>query len=502
MTEPTRETNELVRIRVGGGKPFVGATVAAVAAVVEELDFTPADVERVCSVVKSLCRDVIECHFDDPQEADFTMILREDRAALTVRIEDEGIPYPLDHFSLDDGSLIGRRLAHGGADSVRCESRGVGGNAVELTVRRSPHHQTHLKQQQESEQEPTAMVDADAPITVRELTPDDAPGLARCVYRCYGYTYANDFIYYPDRVLALIDRNLLRSFVGLNPDGEVVGHSGIIRDHPESWVAETGMAVVDPRYRHHHLLESINSQRQQAIREMGLLGTYADAVAVHPITQKANVRIGACETGILLAEIPEFTTFRGLAERPHQRSSVVMFYHPVGEAPLRQVFLPPRHKALLESIYRRLGLRRTFHDMSPRDTADPGMSAGSSVHVELNERRGLARIEVESAAEDVVTSVAHRSREVRRQRFDVIHLDLSLGDRMAMAAVDNFAELGFFYGAVIPELREGEGDVLRLQYLNNVNLDPDALVLYSDEAKRILRAILADRALAGHDGGA
>ena len=84
----------------------------------------------------------------------------------------------------------------------------------------------------------------------------------------------------------------------------------------------------------------------------------------------------------------------------------------------------------------------------------------------------------------------------------VIHLDLSLGDRMAMAAVDNFAELGFFYGAVIPELREGEGDVLRLQYLNNVNLDPDALVLYSDEAKRILRAILADRALAGHDGGA
>ncbi len=135
MTEPTRETNELVRIRVGGEKPFVGAAVAAAAAVVEELDFSPADVERVCSVVKSLCLDVIECHFDDPHEADFTMILREDRAALTVRIEDEGLPYPLDHFSLDDGSLIGRRLAHGGADSVRCENRGIGGNAVELTVR-------------------------------------------------------------------------------------------------------------------------------------------------------------------------------------------------------------------------------------------------------------------------------------------------------------------------------------------------------------------------------
>ena len=465
--------------------------MAAAAAVVEELDFTAADVERVRSVVKSLCLDVIECHFDDPKAADFTMILREDRAAIIVRIEDQGLPYPLEHFSLDDKSLIGRRLAHGGADTVRFENRGIGGNAVELTVHQSPHHQTHLRQQHSQEQDTTRQVDANAPITVRELTPDDAPGLARCVYRCYGYTYTNDFIYYPDRVLALIERNLLRSFVGVNPAGDVVGHSGIIRDHQDSRVAESGMAVVDPRYRHHHLLQSINSQHQRACQEMHLVGTYADAVTVHPITQKANVQIGACETGILLAEVPAITAFRGLAETPHQRGSVVVYYHPIGEAPLRQVYLPPRHKALLESIYGRLDLRRTFCDLSPADTADSDPPTGSSLHVELKERRSLARIEVEVAAADLVASVSHKLREVTLQRFDVIHLDLPLGDRTAMAAVDEFARLGFFYGAVIPELREG--DVLRLQYLNNVEVDPDALVLYSDESKRILGEILADR---------
>ena len=51
--------------------------------------------------------------------------------------------------------------------------------------------------------------------------------------------------------------------------------------------------------------------------------------------------------------------------------------------------------------------------------------------------------------------------------------------------------LGFFFGGLIPELRAG--DVLRLQYLNNVELDPGALVLYSDTAKQLLRTILADR---------
>jgi serine/threonine-protein kinase RsbW len=456
---------------------------SAAAGVAEGLDFGRDDVERVRSVVGSLCLDVIEYHFDDPREADFTLIVREHHGALTVRIEDEGLPYPVDRFSLDAETLVGRRHAEGRADALRLESRGAGGNALELTLHRSARDQSQLEQEEDPG---TTLVDADAPITVRALTAADAPGLARCVYRCYGYTYTNDFIYYPNQVLSLIERDLLRSFVGVSPNGEVVGHSGILRDHPDARVAESGMAVVDPRYRNHHLLGSIKSHQAEAVREFDLVGTYADAVAVHPITQKANVAIGARETGLLLAEVPEFTRFRGFDDEPRQRGSVVVYYHATGEAPAREVFLPRRHRALLESIYRQLGLRRTLLDPKPG-----GTSARSSVHVEVRGRRGLARIEVESAGCDLEAEVSQRFRELCLRRLDVIHLDLPLGDPTAMAAVDDLCELGFFFGAAIPELRGG--DILRLQYLNNVALDLDRLVLYSDEAKHLLEAIVADR---------
>jgi serine/threonine-protein kinase RsbW len=484
MAEGASETPELLRLRIHGGRRFVGAVSSAAAGVAEGLDFGRDDVERVRSVVGSLCHDVIESHFDDPRDADFTLIVRERRGALTVRIEDEGLPYPVDRFSLDGQTLVGRRHTEGWADALRLESRGAGGNALELTLRRSALDQTQL----EHEEDPgTTPVDADAPITVRALTAADAPSLARCVYRCYRYTYSNDFIYYPDQVLSLIERDLLRSFVGVNPDGEVVGHCGIIRDHPDARVAESGMAVVDPRYRNHHLLGAIKSHQVEAVRELDLVGTYADAVAVHPITQKANVAIGARETGLLLAEIPEFTRFRGFDDEPCQRGSVVVYYHPTGEAPPRESFPPPRYRALLESIYRKLGLRRTLSEPKPS-----GASARTSVHVEVKGRRGLARIEVESAGCDLVAEVCQRFRELCLQRLDVIHLDLLLGDPTAMAAVDDLCELGFFFGAAIPELHGG--DILRLQYLNNVALDPDRLVLYTDEAKRLLEGILADRA--------
>jgi serine/threonine-protein kinase RsbW len=245
------------------------------------------------------------------------------------------------------------------------------------------------------------------------------------------------------------------------------------------------MAVVDPRYRNHHLMGSLKQKLMGAALELGLIATYADAVAVHEYTQKANVAIGAREAGLLLAEIPEFTTFRGF-DPPRQRGSVVVYFHPLADLEPRQLFVPSRYRSLIESTYERMRLPRTFREAEPGDAP-----AASAIHVEVKTRRGLARIEVESAGRDVVAQVAQRFRELCVRRLDVIHLDLPLADAPAMAAVDELAGLGFFFAAIVPEL--WGGDVLRLQYLNNIDLDPGSIVLYTDEAKRLLDAILDDR---------
>lgn len=483
MAGRAEQAHEVLRLRIHGGTHFLEAGAAAAAAVARKLGFAAADAERLGAVVDRLCRDVVTHHFDAPEEADFTVLVAEARGGIQVRIEDAGLPYPVDRFSLDDDSLVGRLHAAGGADAVRFESRGVDGNAVELTFRPNPAHQRHLAEQANPGTTPVA---ADTPITVRPLAPEDAPGLARCVYRCYGYTYVNDFIYYPEQVLSLIARGLLRSLVGVTADGEVVGHCGLIRERPGSRVAESGLAVVDPRYRSHHLLGALKRQLDAPIRELDLVATYADAVTVHDITQKANAAIGARETGLLLAEIPAFTDFHGFDQEPRQRGSVVIYFHPVAAVPEREVFLPPRYRALLDNLYGRLAM--------PRAVRAPGAAAvppASAIHVEVRGRRGLARIEVERAGADVLALVTRHLRELCRQRFDVIHLDLPLGDAAAMAAVDGFAALGFCFGGLIPEL--WQGDVLRLQYLNNVALDPARIVLYTDAAKQMLAAILAER---------
>ena len=50
---------------------------------------------------------------------------------------------------------------------------------------------------------------------------------------------------------------------------------------------------------------------------------------------------------------------------------------------------------------------------------------------------------------------------------------------------------GFFLGGVIPELLNG--DVLRLQHLNNVKISPQDICVVSDFGQTLLTAILEDK---------
>ncbi len=52
-------------------------------------------------------------------------------------------------------------------------------------------------------------------------------------------------------------------------------------------------------------------------------------------------------------------------------------------------------------------------------------------------------------------------------------------------------EVRLFLGGVIPELLDG--DVLRLQYFNNVEISPQDICMVSDFGRTLLTAVLEDK---------
>jgi hypothetical protein len=103
----------------------------------------------------------------------------------------------------------------------------------------------------------------------------------------------------------------------------------------------------------------------------------------------------------------------------------------------------------------------------------------------------LAFVRVAEPGSDLLDIVRARLRDLCLHRVDCVYVDLPLS-HPATASV-RLGELGFFFGAVIPEA--SDGDVLRLQYLNNV--EPGEATTASEFGAELLELIVGQREVVG-----
>src|SRR5206468_2279399 len=93
---------------------------------------------------------------------------------------------------------------------------------------------------------------------IRRLRPGDALAVSQCVYRCYGYSYGNADLYYPQRIVHLNETGQLVSLIAVDEADAVVGQLALERPDLGP-LAESGQAVVAPAHRGRHLLERLRT---------------------------------------------------------------------------------------------------------------------------------------------------------------------------------------------------------------------------------------------------
>ena len=318
------------------------------------------------------------------------------------------------------------------------------------------------------------------------MTPDDAVAVARCTYACYGYTVPDDYLYCPDHLREMLLGGLLEVCVGATADGEIVSCLTRELTRPGAPVGYLGEGMVEPRFRGHRLLEQMLTFLMRGAAAQQMLGLYAEAVTVHPFSQKSNLALGAFETGVQLADEAPTVVFKQIdAGAPAKRTATVLHYFKTGDAPPRTVHPPAHHRAMVERIYARGGLPRSMAD--PAGTAELG--DGAQVRVEVFPVWSEAALRVTAYGRDLPELVAFRLRELRLRRIDWISLDLPLSDPAARLACAPLEALGFFFAGIIPEL-DGD-DVLRLQYLHDVEADVDSVQIASDFGTELFAYVVA-----------
>jgi hypothetical protein len=325
-------------------------------------------------------------------------------------------------------------------------------------------------------------------VNFRLLGPDEGGVLTEAIEEAYGTTYDVRWVYDPAEVSARLGDGRYVSCVAESADGGLLCHMGMSLAASGDTVGHSGQAVTLAAARGQHLFTRTKRFLMDWARERGLAGMFSEATAAHPYSQRANIELGAHETGFLLGWIPASVDNDAAAAGPRRRQSAALFYTKLNDGHERRVYAPERHHEIVGQTLALCELRGTLAKPDP----ETELPARTELHVEVDDDHNLALLTVTEPGADLEAVVAaERHHLFHRRRLDAIYIDLPLELPATALVADDLERLGVSYAGVFPN-HLAAGDVLRMQSLHRVRVKADDIAVASDHGRELLDYVLAD----------
>jgi hypothetical protein len=325
-------------------------------------------------------------------------------------------------------------------------------------------------------------------VTFRYLAPNEGHLLSEAIRAAYGDTYDVRWVYDAAEVEARLRAGTYVSWVAESADGQLLCHEGMSLAAAGDAVGHSGQAVTMPAARGQHLFTRTKQHLMDWATERGLAGMYSEATAAHPYSQRANLELGAHETGFLLGWIPASVSNDAATDQRPGRQSAALFYTKLNDGRERDVYAPERHHEIIAKTLELCELRGTLAD----PPASAQMPERTGLHVEIDEDHNLALITAHEPGADLEIAVAaERHHLFHRRCLDAVYLDLPLENPATALLADHLERLGVSYAGIFPNNRT-DGDVLRMQSLHQAYITADDISVASDHGRELRDYVLAD----------
>ncbi|AKF24202.1 hypothetical protein YH65_01415 [Sulfurovum lithotrophicum] len=322
------------------------------------------------------------------------------------------------------------------------------------------------------------------PVTIREYREGDEEGIARLIFKNYGYSYIKDLFYYPRKVFESHGKKFY-SIVAQREE-RIIGHFALVLV-PESTIAEIGVAVVDPEFQGRGIMNQMLKLVLQKARKINLDAVFGEAIMFHIYSQKANLRHGFSETALMLGKVPVDTTIvnNELAMK-HRRGSVLVGYYFLNTKN-KNLFFPAVYKKKIEQTYRNAAVPFEKAKKKKEKTTD---------HIFLSYTfdppTNVAKIRVDRYGKDFKQKFIILLNQLKAKHCDMIYADISLEGIPQIDKVINIMnKRGFFYSGVMFYYHKKK-DYLRLQLKNSDKIGSRNYVCYSDFCKKLSKYIRKD----------
>jgi serine/threonine-protein kinase RsbW len=474
------------------------ATGKYIAEIAKEFGFDDRDIQAIDTGVNDATRAIIDYSFEPGEQTNLEVSCELIATGLKVTIKDKGLPWgetlPESGENADatDGtSKFGQQVfqLQMYMDEVSLHNRGHQGKEIVLIKHLSSKTITDYYAECELEpyelSRPENNTDAEVhQYVVRQMKPSEAVEVSKTVYKAYGYSYAREYMYFPEKINALNESGEIHSAVVVTGDNRIAGHCALQFWEENPRIAELAAGVVKPEFRSRGYFAELTEYLINEAQNKDLLGVFVHTVTNHTISQRTGHRVGLQDCAIRLGLVPTTMSFKGFSDEIHQKLSILIQFRYMNIPSELTLYLPDSHRPIVTAIYENLGVTPEFSNKS----VTPMPDHRSKFKIQVVGTLKFARITMESYGRNAAREIKAELKELCYKKIEAVSLYLNLFDPLTAVMTEKFEELGFFFAGVMPGGLAG-GDALILQYLNNVPIDYDQINISSDIARRILSHI-------------
>jgi anti-sigma regulatory factor (Ser/Thr protein kinase)/GNAT superfamily N-acetyltransferase len=491
--------NDVLRLSLPPDLSYLHLAQMVIREAAQQIGFTGDDLYQIDLASEEAISNVMVHAFADQERENFELICERAPLGMKITIKEKGLPFdprqipdycPSVDIDKMSASGMGVFLMKKFMNEVYFRNLGMEGKETQL-VKYLPAKSidSYLSAKELAEKE----TDMEVPLpslpnregiayTVRRMDPAEAVEIARCAYKSHGYTFFDDHIYYPERIIELNRTDEMISAVAVTEDNIFMGHAALVYPAPGTRIAEYTFVFVNPEFRGHGCMKRIADFLFQCPKKKPLDGVYVYSVTNHEFTQRGMAKFGIRDCGLLLASSPGTWMFKGIESDQVQRISVALSFKYI-TAPLTLTLYPPaRHQPIIAHLYQNIGAP-SHRFLRPDEDCQRHLPAETEILTDLLMTENCAEIHVVRYGDCVLHEVRKTLRELCLKNVAAIQLFLNLKDPVTFFMAVEFEKMGFFFAGILPLAMVG--DALILQYLNNVRIDYDKIVLYTDEARKI-----------------
>ena len=464
----------------------LGIAARAVADTAAGLGLGPIERTRFEALMSEALTAVIADSFEGSDTIDVDVTVSYEPGRIEIALQQHGAPSTYVSGQLPERLETLLRLGY--ADSMQFVSEGVRGS--ELKVSRSVSTGTLMDDAEfiAATEAVEETIDVDA-LVIRDLTADDAIEVARLYFRTYGYTkIGSPWIYEPDIFRHKLESGQHLGAIAVTATGRVVGHTGLMRASTTSLSASGGPIAVDPAYRRMGISERLNMSFFPRVPALNLRGVYGEAVTAHPASQRASLKMGGHEVGLVLGRQPADLDFLGFDGPTGFRRAVMVMYTSFGNSTTEKVHVPHLYKDITQRIYEHVNVSREVVTEPTRPPAD--LPAQSKFTTELLAATKYAQIDVIEYGADFVEALQGLIVRFEREQFEVITVHLPLANPLTSYFGAGLSELGLSFNAIFPEQEGGDHLVLGTTFADQ---DPETIAIASDWGEELRAFVVGDR---------